>query len=263
MMKQIDYNFYTQLQERSISVNKTPKTIKNSPLFKSLLNSGIIDTRKSGRGTILFVNKHEDYGKFLKVHFPISANLTASKANNIKQLKNSKARKTVEIPVFFLRGFKTILINDNSVDLNHYTNKFGFFGLNNLRITADKICFVENKNTFLNAEKVLGTDWVYIHSYGRVGVNSLSDINSSNVLVFVDFDFNGLDEYLRIKSCLNNAVLYLPPNFMELFITYGASLKGKQKASKKVMSSQIEEIKMIRNLIETTNKFLEQEILVE
>lgn len=261
-MKQIDFNFYSDLRNKPISLNRTPKTVKASSVFKNLFGAGILGTEKVGRGTNIIIQKPEEYAVFLKTYFPSHENLNSSKANNIKQFKNSKARRTIERPMFFLRGYSPIEINGKSLDIKEYTHSFGFFGVTTLNIKADRICFVENKNAFLNAEKLLGFDWIYIHTYGRVGLEVLKAIDCKKVLVFVDYDFNGLDEYLRIKSHFNDAELFIPNNFDSLFETYGTSIKGKQKASKKVLGSTIDTVSRIRKLVETTNKFLEQEVLI-
>jgi len=261
-MNQTDYKFYTELKLKSISLNRTPKTVKGSSVFKNLFGAGILVTEKAGRGTNIIIKKQSEYDNFLKVNFPAVKNLTPTKSNNIKQFKSSKARRTKELPMYFLRGFKTIEINDVTIDLKYYTTLFGFFGLTIPLIKTEKICFVENKNTFLTAETLLGKDWIYIHSYGRVGKENLKSIACKKVLVFVDYDFNGLDEFLRIKSHFTEAELFIPDNFHELFETYGDQLKGKQKASKKMSESKIPEVVMIRDLVQKTNKFLEQEVLI-
>lgn len=261
-MKQTDYKFYTGLKVKSISFNKTPKTVKDSAIFNNLFKAGILIVKKAGRGTNIVIDKQNDYDNFLQMTFPSDNNLSLTKLNNIKQFKNSKARRTKELAMFFLRGFKEISINGKKIDLGNYTESFGFFGLTNALVKCENICFVENKNTFLNAEKLLGKDWVYIHSYGRVGLEVLKSIYCDEVTVFVDYDFNGLDEYLRIKKHFKNAKLIIPNNFKELFDTYGCVLKGKQKASKQVSESEISEVAMIRELVRTSNKFLEQEILI-
>ena len=104
---------------------------------------------------------------------------------------------------------------------------------------------------------------MYIHKYGRIGKESISKIRAKEVLVFVDFDFNGLDEYLRIKKVFTNAKLYLPSNYNELFDKHSASLKGnKAKMSNPVKNSKDSIVIQIREQVARTNRFLEQEILI-
>ncbi|MFT3979254.1 MAG: DUF2220 family protein [Ferruginibacter sp.] len=261
-MKQTDYKFYAELKLKAISLNRTPKAVKGSSIFKNLLGAGILDTEKSGRGTNVVIRKQSEYDNFLKMNFPAVDNLTSTKSNNIRQFKSSKARRTQELPMYFLRGFKPIEVADITVDLEYHTKTFGFFGLTIPSIKTENICFVENKNTFLNAENLLGQDWIYIHSYGRIGKENLKKIVCNKVLAFVDYDFNGLDEFLRIKNQFIEAELFIPDNFNELYNTYSTHMKGKQKASKKVSESEIPQVVMLRNLVQKSNKFLEQEILI-
>ena len=51
-------------------------------------------------------------------------------------------------------------------------------------IIAEKICFVENLETFLNAEKLLGREFLFIHKYGRIGKESISMIRSQRSFGF-------------------------------------------------------------------------------
>ena len=130
-------------------------------------------------------------------------------------------------------------------------------------VIADSICFVENLESFLNAEKLLGEKYLFAHKYGRIGKESISMIKAKEVLVFVDYDFNGLDEYLRIKNVFKSAKLYVPSNYDELFNTQSATLKGnKAKMSNAVKVSKDSVVVEIREQVARTNRFLEQETLI-
>ena len=117
--------------------------------------------------------------------------------------------------------------------------------------------------TFLNAEKLLGKEYLLAHKYGRIGTASISMIKAKEVLVFVDYDFNGLDEYLRIKKVFENTKLFVPSNYNELFQKHSASLKGnKAKMSKAVKTSDDSTVVNIREQVARSNRFLEQETLI-
>lgn len=261
-MKQTDFNFYTSLRTKEVSLNKAPKSVTNSTSFSNLLGAKIIDIVKSGRGSKIVIKKHELYDNFITVNFPTTEELVPTKSNNIKKYRSSKARGASKFPVFFIRGFKLISINDEMVNVDHYTSSYGLFGIVQPKIRASKVCFVENKDTFMKAERLLGKEWTYLHSYGRVGIDAVKSIECDEVLVFVDYDFNGLDEFLRIKTEHPDAALYIPNNFDELFGMYSSKLKGKQKASKRVLESNLPEVVAIRELVQKSNKFLEQEVLI-
>lgn len=80
-------------------------------------------------------------------------------------------------------------------------------------------------------------------------------------MVFVDFDFNGMEEYLRIKEVLPQTQMYFPKNFEMLFETYSRMLDKEQKLTKRILECHEENILLLTSLIQRTNRFLEQEIL--
>jgi hypothetical protein len=261
-MKELEYKFYSELRSNEIPLTQVPGGLKNSLLFKNLLRAKILDTKKSGRGSILTINNKEAFESFFANHFTDTEALEITKASNILRLRDSKARRVKAKPLFLLRGLKKILVNDQEVDLMWYTKTFGAFTAVEPTVKTTKICFVENLESFLKAEKLFGGDYVYVHKYGRIGIKSLPCFECTDVVAFVDYDFNGLDEYLRIKSHFPNTKLYVPENFTELFKKCSKQIKGKQKQSKRVAASLLREVIMIRELVARKNYFLEQEILV-
>jgi len=262
-MKPTDYKYYMAFPSNTVSLSSVPKTVRNSTHFQNLLDAKIIDLEKSGRGRKVTVIKPEAYAEFVAKHFPDTTNDTQTKAANIRKFRNSKARKIYTPPVFLARGFKLININGKRVDLKTATESFGLFAVKEPNLTTDNVCFVENLDTFLKAEKVLGKNHVFLHRYGRIGTDSIKNISAKKVVVFVDYDFNGLAEYLRVKSVFPNAILYMPDNFQVLFDEFSVTLNGRQKATKAIMDSPLSEVVMIRELVAKTNRFLEQEILTD
>ena len=80
------------------------------------------------------------------------------------------------------------------------------------------------------------------------------------MLVFVDYDFNGLEEFLRIKEVFDFAQLYIPENYDELFNKYSQSLKGnKAEMTKRIKQSSDRNVIKIRESIIRNNRFLEQQ----
>lgn len=262
-MKEVDFKTYKLLFEtKSVSKSVIPKSVLKSDIFQNLFHAEILESLKLGRGFKIIVSKENEFEKFFKTTFP-EQNVSKSKSGNIKKYRNSKATKIDNSPIFLLRGFNSFQINKKLVDIKKYTRDFGLFSVIPNSIIADKICFVENLETFLNAEKLLGNKYLFLHKYGRIGKESISMIRAKQVLVFVDFDFNGLDEYLRIKEVFTNAKLYLPSNYNELFDKHSASLKGnKAKMSNPVKNSNDSIVIRIREQVARTNRFLEQEILI-
>ena len=262
-MKEVDFNTYKLLSEnKSISKSVIPKSVLKSDIFQNLLRSEILESKKQGRGFKIEVSKIKEFEKFFKTSFP-EQDVSKSKSGNIKKFRNSKATKIDNNPIFLFRGFKSFQINKQLVDVGKLTSEFGLFSVIPNSINIDKICFVENLETFLNSEKLLGNEYLFAHKYGRIGKESISMIKANEVLVFVDYDFNGLDEYLRIKEVFTNAQLYLPANYNELFEKYSISLKeNKAKMSNSVKNSKDSLVIEIREQVARTNRFLEQEILI-
>ncbi len=262
-MNKTDFKTYQLLLENKIiSKSAIPKTVLQSDGFKNLVNAEILQISKLGRGFKIEVCKEIEFEQFFNTYFP-ETNTSESKSGNIKKYRSSKASKVESSPVFLLRGFSSYQINDEKVDLEKYTSNFGLFSVIPNSVIAEKICFVENKETFLNAEKLLGKDYLFIHKYGRIGKESIVMMKAKEVLVFVDYDFNGLDEYLRVKSVFENAKLYVPSNYDELLVKYSNSLKNnKAKMSEAVKLSNEEIVIKVREQVTRTNKFLEQELLI-
>jgi len=263
-MKEVDFKIYQLLlKNKSVSKSSIPSSVARSDKFKNLLEAGILVQKRRGRGFKVEIAKKNEFEKFFTTSFP-EQNVYNSKSGNIKKYRSSKAAKVDSSPIFLVRGFSTYQINEQMVDLEKHTLEFGLFAVMPNSVVADKISFVENLETFLNAEKLLGKDYLFVHKYGRIGIESISMIQAKEVLVFVDYDFNGLDEYLRIKRVFKNAEIYLPKNYTELFYKHSTTLKGnKAKMSKAVKESKDAVVVKIREQVAKTNRFLEQEALID
>lgn len=259
-MNQTDFRTYKKFKEDSFLTEKAiPKTVLSSPHFKGLVSSLIIEKTRSGRGFRYEINKPTEFDNFFKAYFPEDIEIK-DKSDNVRKFRNSKIQKTVSTPIFMLRGFETIKINDNELNLENYTSKFQIFACNAKRIEAKHICIVENLDTFLVAEKLLGKNYVFLHKYGRIGKESLNCLFPKHLLVFVDYDFNGLEEFLRIKEVFDFAQLHIPENYNELFNKYSQSLKGnKAEMTNRIKQSKDINVIRIRESIIRNNRFLEQQ----
>lgn len=260
-MKLTDYKYYKLLLTGTSPYATLPKSFREAQHFQNLLQANILEKEKSGRGHLIVVKKQDLFKKFLLKHFPEDLKDQATKNTNIKSLRNSKARKTISTPVFLLRGFQIIHVADSPLDLHSYISRFGLFAIKGQHLSAEKICFVENLDTFLKAETLLGEEYVFIHKYGRIGKASLEGIAAKEVLAFVDYDFNGMEEYLRIKEVFPQTQMYFPNDFERLFDTYSRMLDKEQRLTKRILECQEENIRLLTSLIQRTNRFLEQEIL--
>ena len=259
-MNQTEFSTYQKLKLDSyLTENSIPKTVLSSHHFKGLISSLILEKVKSGRGFRFEITKPTEFEIFFKTNFPEDIDVK-DKSDNARKFRNSKVQKTASIPIFMLRGFETIKINGNELNLGDYTKRFQLFACNAEKIEAENICIVENLDTFLIAEKLLGRNFVFLHKYGRIGKESLGSLSSRQLLVFVDYDFNGLEEFLRIKEVFNFAQLYVPENYDELFGKYSQSLKdNKAEMTRRIKQSSDNNVVMIKESIIRNNRFLEQQ----
>jgi hypothetical protein len=259
-VNQTDFRTYKKLKEDSFLTEKViPKTILHSQHFQGLVTSLIIEKTKSGRGFRYKINKPTEFDNFFTTYFPEDIQIK-DKSDNVRKFRNSKIQKTVSTPIFMLRGFDTVRINDNELNLADYTSKFQIFSCAANKIEATHICIVENLDTFLVAEKLLGNRFVFLHKYGRIGKDSLKCLSTNHLLVFVDYDFNGLEEFLRIKEVIEFAQLHIPENYDELFLKYSQSLKdNKAEMTNKIKQSRDVNVVKIRESIIRNNRFLEQQ----
>jgi 5S rRNA maturation endonuclease (ribonuclease M5) len=263
-MKEIDFKTYQILYvEGLIAYSKIPKMVLKSIQFQNLIQAAILEKERVGRGLNIIVRKKELFKSFYKNTFPEQTISETSKASNIKKFRDSKAKSINTPPIFFIRGFSSVIVNDRSIDLNYYTKNFGLFSVQSPNIACNEICFIENLDTFLKAEVLLGNGYVFVHKYGRIGIDSIKSIKANDVLVFVDYDFNGMDEYIRIRSIFPNAKLYIPDEFETLSNKYSKFVSGKQKMSKSVKESKLPEVIQVRNYFIKNNRFLEQEVLID
>lgn len=260
-MKETDFKYYHELSAGDTSFSKIPVTIARSDAFKSLCDANIISITKAGRGKLVKIINEVAYAKFLATHFPDDV-IGNSRAANISRLRNSKAGKRESSNISFLRGSGQITVNGFTVALEEYTRKYGLFSAYNPTLTIEKLCLVENLESFLNAEKLFNTPYTYLHKYGRVGTEFLKRIQTNEVMVFSDFDLIGLNEYLKVKEVFPGATLFVPANFDNLFERYSTPLPEKQLASALVKSSTDPVVIRIREMVLKSNRFLEQEILL-
>lgn len=269
MQTQQYYNFINELlKEQKIGSKKITKRLKSSVAFQNLERSGIIKPEKALNGGFNYVVcKQDELIKHFKSKFPNPVTETANSISNIKTFKDSKARKRQSNKVVLLRGNQKINVNGENLDLAYHTKHFGLFSVKLQSISANKICIVENLDTFLIAEKIISGEYLFLHSYGRLGRELLNSIRANELLVFSDYDYTGLKEYLLVKSVFETAQFYLPENYDNLFNESAKTLKkkngGGQKPTKAILESSDKVVEKIREQLLKTGKFLEQQALFE
>lgn len=263
MLQKTDLQFFENLLIKNQQESQIPRSVLKSDEFKNLLDSEIVIWEKSGRGKIYKISDETAFVKFINNRFPDVHFSEASKVNNVAKYRNSKAEKTKNTNVIFLRADSEIEINNKIVDLEYYTSNFGFFACNLESLKTQNLCFVENLDTFLIVENLLKFDFVFFHTYGRVGKDLVKKISAEKILVFSDYDFIGLNEYLNFCEIHNDVTFFMPDNYDELFTTFSKSFSknARQRPSEKVLNSQDEVVVKIREQLFKTSHFLEQQSL--
>ena len=260
------FKYFQLLKTEKLLSSQVPKALLENNDFQNMLGN-IILKNSVGRGYVYELNQHKKiiFESWFAKTFPNPEIEVTDKASSIAKFKDSK-KYTEKSVIVFLRGNKTIKINNESLDLKNYTSKFGFFACVLENLETEKLCLVENKESFLKAEKIIPNDYVFLHSYGRIGKNLLAKIQSLQILVFSDYDYVGLNEYLKCKSVFENTELFIPENYDFLFAKYAKEIKLNrkkgQKASKNVLDSQDQCVLRICKDLHKTQKFLEQESLL-
>ncbi|MFC4213540.1 hypothetical protein ACFOWA_20285 [Pedobacter lithocola] len=266
MQNQVFRNFIRKiLNEEKISFSSIAASIKGSSDFNTLINGGFIAHMPAitGGGSIYLKNRIA-LEKYYAAKFPgVEAGNTA--IGNIHAFRNTKAGKRQSQNIVLIRGKKPVLLNELTVDLSFYTGAFGAFSSILLHLETDKICFVENLDSFLLAEQVIGDDFTFIHTYGGIGASVVQKIKAEEILVFPDYDFIGLHTFLMVKNIFHYTKLFVPDNYKALYDTKSRTIKTKQgreqQPSKQVLECNEEIVVKIRTDIFEQKKFLEQQAL--
>lgn len=252
------------LNEGKISASHVGNSIKRTSDFTTLINGGFIDylPTVTGGGNYYVKNK-EALNKYFVDKFPNENSGVFTAIENVNSFRNTKAGKRESQNVILIRGQETVSLNGIRTNLKEYTDTYGTFSATLKSLDADKVCFVENLDSYLLAEQVIKSGFIFIHTYGGIGKSVVSKTNANEILVFPDYDFKGLHNYLLVKSVFPNTKLFVPDNYKSLFETRSRTIKTKhgreQQPSKQVLECEEEIVVKIRTDIFKYKKFLEQQ----
>ena len=267
MQSKTFYNFILKLlKNEKITASSIVESVKKSGDFKTLLKGHFIYYLPAitGGGSYIVKNK-ENLQKYFNDKFPKELQKSYSAIGNIGTYRNTKIGKRVSQNVILLRGFKDVKINSKKVNLKKFTNLFGVFSARVKKLETDKICIVENLDSFLLAEKVIGKEYIFIHTYGGLGKSVLKKFNTKEMLIFPDYDYRGLQNYLMVKKIFPNTKLFVPKDYKELFKTYSRTIRTKrgkeQNPNREVKESLDGLLIKIRTDIYKSKRFLEQQAL--
>lgn len=266
MQNQVFRNFIGKLlSDEKVSYSSIAASVKGSPDFTTLVNGGFIEHQPAitGGGSMILKNRAA-LEKYFADKFPVIG--TARTAiGNVHGFRNTKAGKRHSQHVVLIRGDQKVMLNGNEIDLNFYTSAFGTFAAILSCLETDKVCFVENLDSFLLAEQVIGNAHLFVHTYGGIGAGVVRKIIAGEILVFPDYDFVGLNSFLMVKGIFPQAKIFVPDNYRTLYETRSRSIKTRQgreqQPSKQVLESTDEDVVMIRTDIFEHRRFLEQQAL--
>lgn len=268
MQNQVFKNFVSKiLSEEKISFSSIAGSVKRSADFTTLVNGGFIEhlPALTGGGNICLKNR-ADLEKYYAVKFP-GEGLRHTAVGNIQAFRNTKAAKRESQHVVLIRGKGRVMLNGTATDLGYYAEKFGTFAATLVALEADKVCFVENLDSYLLAEQVIGADFIFIHTYGGMGASVVKKVKAKEILVFPDYDFIGLHHFLMVKNIFPYSQLFVPENYKLLFETKSRTIRTKQgreqQPSLQVLNSTEPDVVKIRTDIFEQKKFLEQQALFQ
>ncbi len=264
MQNNILLNFLKNLlAKEKIADSSMPLSVKESNEFDFLTRTSIIQYVPAGVGGNYVVKDKQQLELYFAEKFSGRLQQEVTSFTNVKTFSNSKARKRNSQRVILLRGTSKVIVNGKKVELKNYTTDFGIFATILNSLECPKICFVENLDCFLIAEQVIPEDYILVHTYGRLGAKTLDLIAAKDVLIFPDYDYIGLHEYLLLKEKFFATDIFVPTNYDELHKKYGRTIKTKhgreQKPSNKVMASNNELVVKILRKIQESGRYLEQQ----
>jgi len=267
MQNLLFHNFLKDLIEvRRMPQSGIAKSILRSKDFQILEIAKFIELKTAiNKGKYYEVVNEEHLIQHFKNSFPNEVSDRFTAIQNARSLRDSKGRKKESQRIVLLRGNNAIIANHSELNLSEHTKKFNVFAIQLNHLQADKLCFIENLDCFMVAEKTISTDYTFIHIYGRIGIENFKNIKTNEILFCPDYDFVGLNEYLKMKSIFPNTKLFFPENYDELYKEYSKQLKKKngmeQQPTNQVLQSQEEVVsKVCKQLLETKH-FLEQQII--
>ena len=221
------------LNEESIANQSISKTVKSNNTFLALVEAEAIVKTKKGGGHRWEAVDREMIQNNLDYLCPNSEHNIekGERHNNTRKYRSSKAKKRESHRLVFLRGEGKIMLNGKGVFLSQSEP----LGAQVDKLSAEKICFVENQENFMENAHLISKGWVLVYPVGRIGLSLMNRMSPHHVLHYGDLDYEGLNEFARIKEVFPQAELLVPENYYEQALKYGMEIHSKQEASAKLL----------------------------
>lgn len=259
-------------------------------LLQPLLDSGILDIEKSGRGEVILVTNQAAFEKWLPTQFPsyaghLSHPVGSNRARSVALRRNSKSSGLgVSESVLHLRAFggrdTSITIDSEVLPVEELTARHGIAACiisdeTVIQVPVGVILLIENLECFLQAELIVPDALLALHSAGRVSDRLVASLSRSILVAsplwhLPDYDPVGLSDYLRLHAALGDRVkLYLPENIEALFEQFGDRDLIRKKPRNRALLEQLHGVKWpcdasarAYRLIKESGSGLEQESLL-
>ena len=126
MSKETELRTFSRLAAgEQLAWGSVPKSVKNGSSLSELLATGVLTEVRRGAGQVLVVADPDALESFLDGRFPGRHTAEAGDGiGNVKRYRYSKGGKKESIGVVLLRGWQTISVNEEQVDLAYFTQRF-------------------------------------------------------------------------------------------------------------------------------------------
>ena len=249
-------------------------------LVAPMLDSGVLNWKRSGAGRRLFVKNVDALRDFSRQCFPeaILPPDAGSRVVSLSRYRDTKALANSENEIISLRAWRddAMLKNGKPVDAFAATKAHGVFSF---LLTPDcpyelrgSCALVESPAVFTVADQLnLGVS-LMVYGHGRISKRvvdwlALMTDSSFNLLHLPDYDPVGLSEFQRLHARLGKRVdLHIPDDLETRFAKFSNRELLKKRNSQAMLAqlrrSDLPVIRRVVELIDRNNAGLEQEALL-
>ncbi len=237
-----------------------------------------LEETKAGGGKRVVVRDEAAVREWIASKYPSGLSGTDAalppRAESVANFADSKRGRSIAERPVFLRGFADAVLHrvSGTMPIGELTHRFGLVAA--LVDASDPwrldgtLALVENFELFMHVERVIPAVDAALWYSGRIDQGLLgwiAGMPSVRVIHVGDFDPVGLDEYLRVRTCLGDrATLFVPESLAQLVARYGqAELLSKSVAVlKRVRQVPDEAVQAVVAVLDSCGKGLEQEVLI-
>ena len=292
MSKYIDTNakLLAQLLEAGSLPSSLVKSKVTISLFDKLIQIGLIQKQRKGAGSQFSLINKERREVFIGNEYPsglefIENNMFPRRVQGIKNCKNSKSLKKLDFDLITLRGKSIIEYKEKNIDLSLSSDDVTYLSLKleigsliNIHQESCTIVTVENPTAFTELGKMVSCSWdIAVYTGGKMSEILINQLKywgekGHKIIHFGDYDFVGMEEFIRILHVCSDARFYLPESLGDEFVkNYGnIELLEKQVTQHKKFSISMSslantkgrgDLRKLHQLIQNNAKGLEQESL--